>query len=74
MIIAAIFGEGSSTQRIALTSKNAYIELLADINNVIFINYRIKHSDGRWLWLETYGKVVERDNDNRLFKSRWYSP
>ncbi len=25
--------------------------------------YRMRHSDGHWVWIETYGKVVERASD-----------
>jgi PAS domain S-box-containing protein len=29
------------------------------------VQYRVLHSDGRWVWLETYGMVIERTADGR---------
>jgi PAS domain S-box-containing protein len=30
--------------------------------------YRVLHSDGRWLWLESFGSVTERDANGRVLK------
>ena len=29
------------------------------------VNYRLKHADGRWVWLDTYGSVTARDASGR---------
>ncbi len=32
------------------------------------VQYRVLHSDGRWVWLETYGMVIERASDGRAVR------
>ncbi len=29
------------------------------------VSYRVRHADGRWVWLETYGNVTQRDAHGR---------
>jgi PAS domain S-box-containing protein len=29
------------------------------------VNYRLKHADGRWVWIDTYGSVTARDASGR---------
>jgi PAS domain S-box-containing protein len=29
------------------------------------VSYRVRHTDGRWVWLDTYGSVTARDADGR---------
>jgi PAS domain S-box-containing protein len=29
------------------------------------VNYRLKHADGRWVWIDTYGSVTARDANGR---------
>lgn len=50
-------------------------KLIAQIQNslkrksgVVDIEYRIRDADGQYLWLETYGKVVTRDEDGRALR------
>ena len=35
---------------------------------VLDIVYRIRHQDGRWLWIHTIGKVVSRSTDGKLLR------
>ena len=32
------------------------------------IQHRMRHADGRWVWLETYGNVTQRDADGRAVR------
>jgi PAS domain S-box-containing protein len=32
------------------------------------VQYRVLHSDGRWVWLETYGMVIERSADGKAVR------
>jgi PAS domain S-box-containing protein len=32
------------------------------------VQHRVQHSDGRWVWLETYGMVIERTADGRAVR------
>ncbi|PVZ10494.1 PAS domain S-box-containing protein/diguanylate cyclase (GGDEF) domain-containing protein [Pseudomonas sp. URIL14HWK12:I9] len=32
------------------------------------VEYRIRHSDGRWLWIEDRGRAVERDSNGRVVR------
>ncbi|MEO8061905.1 MAG: ATP-binding protein [Pseudomonadota bacterium] len=32
------------------------------------IDHRVRHSDGRWVWLETFGDVTERDAEGRALR------
>jgi PAS domain S-box-containing protein len=29
------------------------------------VSYRVRHADGRWVWLDTYGSVTARDREGR---------
>jgi PAS domain S-box-containing protein len=32
------------------------------------VQHRVRHSDGRWVWLETYGMVIERTADGKAVR------
>lgn len=32
------------------------------------IEYRVRHADGRWIWVEDSGRAVERDADGRVLR------
>jgi diguanylate cyclase (GGDEF)-like protein/PAS domain S-box-containing protein len=32
------------------------------------VEYRLQHADGRWIWIEDRGRVVERDADGRALR------
>ncbi|MEJ0086462.1 MAG: ATP-binding protein [Pseudomonadota bacterium] len=32
------------------------------------IDHRVRHADGRWVWLETFGDVTQRDADGRAVR------
>jgi two-component system, sensor histidine kinase and response regulator len=36
-------------------------DVLQGVTEILKIEHRVLHSDGRWVWLETYGAVTERD-------------
>ncbi|MDP4487154.1 MULTISPECIES: sensor domain-containing diguanylate cyclase [Pseudoalteromonas] len=41
---------------------------LQGLTDAYTTSYRMKHADGHWVWIETYGKVVERDNSGRALR------
>lgn len=45
--------------------QRAYEQHLQGKDEAIVTTYRVKHANGDWVWLETYGKVVERDAQRR---------
>jgi PAS domain S-box-containing protein len=47
---------------------NAARDLFRGATQVLQIQQRILHSDGRWVWLETYGSVTERDASGRALR------
>ncbi|TVL35990.1 sensor domain-containing diguanylate cyclase [Shewanella xiamenensis] len=40
-------------------------EHLQGNTSVFNTSYRMRHSSGHWVWIETYGKVVERNHDGK---------
>jgi PAS domain S-box-containing protein len=48
--------------------KIALREVLRGESAVLKIEHRVLHSDGRWVWLETYGAVTERDAAGRALR------
>src|SRR5689334_18221296 len=43
-------------------------DVLRGVTPVLQIQQRVLHSDGRWVWLETYGCVSERDANGRALR------
>ncbi|HTU67913.1 MAG TPA: ATP-binding protein [Steroidobacteraceae bacterium] len=43
-------------------------EVLQGDRPVLKIEHRVLHTDGRWVWLETYGAVTERDAAGRALR------
>src|SRR5688572_21642789 len=43
-------------------------DVLRGTAKVLQIQQRILHSDGRWVWLETYGAVTDRDANGRALR------
>ncbi len=43
-------------------------DVLRGTTSVLQIQQRILHSDGRWVWLETYGAVTDRDANGRALR------
>jgi PAS domain S-box-containing protein len=43
-------------------------DALRGTSAVLKIEHRVLHSDGRWVWLETYGTVTERDAAGRALR------
>lgn len=41
---------------------NAHLKGETQVYNTV---YRMRHADGDWVWIETYGKVVERSHDGK---------
>jgi PAS domain S-box-containing protein len=47
---------------------NAMRDVLRGVTPRLQIQHRVQHSDGRWVWLETYGGVTERDANGRCLR------
>ncbi|WP_161158010.1 sensor domain-containing diguanylate cyclase [Vibrio eleionomae] len=48
--------------------ESAYTQHLEGDSESLMIIYRVKHSDGHWIWFETYGKTIERDEEGHVLR------
>ncbi len=48
--------------------RNAMIEHMQQKTEGYAVEYRIKHHDGRWIWVEDRGRAVERNSDGRVLR------
>ena len=48
--------------------RNAMIEHMKQRTEGYEVEYRIKHSDGRWVWIEDRGQAIERDAAGRVLR------
>ncbi|WP_251702083.1 GGDEF domain-containing phosphodiesterase [Metapseudomonas boanensis] len=48
--------------------RRALVEHLKGRTDGYSIDYRVRHSDGRWVWLEDRGRGVERDAEGRVLR------
>jgi len=48
--------------------RNAMIEHMKQRTDGYIVEYRIKHADGHWVWIEDRGRAVERDSNGRVLR------
>lgn len=48
--------------------RHALIEHMRGRSDDYQVEYRIKHADGHWVWIEDRGRAVERDNEGRVLR------
>lgn len=48
--------------------RRALIEHMRGRSDDYQVEYRIKHADGHWVWIEDRGRAVERDNEGRVLR------
>lgn len=48
--------------------RTAMIEHMQQKTEGYAVEYRIKHEDGRWVWVEDRGRAVERSSDGRVLR------
>jgi len=48
--------------------RQALIEHMKGRSDDYRVEYRIKHADGHWVWIEDRGRAVERDADGRVLR------
>ena len=48
--------------------RNAMIEHMKQRTDGYVVEYRIKHSDGHWVWIEDRGRAVQRNADGRVVR------
>ncbi|HHX35053.1 MAG TPA: EAL domain-containing protein [Gammaproteobacteria bacterium] len=48
--------------------RNAMLEHMKRHTESYMVEYRIKHSDGHWVWIEDRGQAVERDGAGRVLR------
>lgn len=48
--------------------RRALVEHLKGRSDGYAIDYRVRHSDGRWLWVEDRGRVVERNEQGKVLR------
>ncbi|RYG73970.1 sensor domain-containing diguanylate cyclase, partial [bacterium] len=47
------------------SASNAVYECFAEMGKVFEIDLRMRHAEGRWVWIRARGTVIERDADQR---------
>ncbi|MFN3580480.1 MAG: EAL domain-containing protein [Pseudomonas sp.] len=48
--------------------RNTLIDHMKGLSSSYRIDYRVKHTDGRWIWVEDSGRVVDRDEQGRVLR------
>ena len=48
--------------------RTAMIEHMKQRTDGYAVEYRIKHQDGHWVWIEDRGRAVERDSSGRVLR------
>ncbi|QEY65634.1 EAL domain-containing protein [Metapseudomonas lalkuanensis] len=48
--------------------RRALVEHLKGRTDGYAIDYRVRHTDGHWVWVEDRGRVVERDEDGKVLR------
>lgn len=48
--------------------RRALVEHLKGRTDDYCVEYRVRHADGRWLWVEDRGRAVERDSQGRVLR------
>lgn len=48
--------------------RQALVRHLKDQTAAYRIEYRVRHADGRWVWVEDSGRAVERDDSGRVLR------
>jgi diguanylate cyclase (GGDEF)-like protein/PAS domain S-box-containing protein len=48
--------------------RRALVEHLKGRTDGYCVEYRVRHADGRWLWVEDRGRAVERDDQGRVLR------
>lgn len=48
--------------------RNAMIEHMKQHTDAYMVEYRVKHTDGRWVWIEDRGRAIERDAHGRVLR------
>jgi diguanylate cyclase (GGDEF)-like protein/PAS domain S-box-containing protein len=48
--------------------RRALIEHMKGRSDDYQVEYRIKHADGHWVWIEDRGRAVERDSESRVLR------
>ncbi|QJD59682.1 EAL domain-containing protein [Pseudomonas sp. gcc21] len=50
------------------TVRNALISHMKDQDTPYHLEYRVRHTDGHWLWVEDTGRAIERDDSGRVLR------
>lgn len=48
--------------------RETLIRHMQDLTPSYRIEYRVRHADGHWIWVEDSGRAVERDTDGRVLR------
>jgi hypothetical protein len=43
-------------------------DLITGKSGMLHFQHRLQHADGRWVWMETFGNVTERDDQGRVVR------
>ncbi|MGB8516352.1 MAG: PAS domain S-box protein [Gallionella sp.] len=65
----------TSAQLINMVHPDERDSLTANLGDVLkgktefySVEFRVRHTDGSWVWIQTHGKVVERDSEGRAVR------
>ncbi len=48
--------------------RQAITDLITGKTAMLHYQHRLRHADGRWVWMETFGNVTERDDKGRVVR------
>jgi PAS domain S-box-containing protein len=48
--------------------RQAIMDVIAGKSAMLHFQHRLRHADGRWVWMETFGNVTERDDQGRVVR------
>lgn len=48
--------------------RQAITDLVTGKSSMLHYQHRLRHADGRWVWMETFGNVTERDAQGRVVR------
>jgi PAS domain S-box-containing protein len=48
--------------------RQAAMDTITGKSGMLHVQHRVQHADGKWVWMETYGNVTERDDNGRALR------
>src|SRR5690349_11775190 len=48
--------------------RQAIIDVITGKSTMLHFQHRLRHADGRWVWMETFGNITERDEKGHVVR------